>query len=282
MKNAASPRRHLRHLGLSSYAYGWAVGVPGHEPARPMTALDLLRRAADLGVRVVQIADNLPLHTLPAADLDALEAYARDRDLRIEVGTRGIAAEHLAAYRALAERFGTDVVRVVIDTATHHPNADEVVALLRPQMAAFEAARVALALENHDRFPARTLARIIEQVNSPALGICLDTANSFGAEEGLRTVVDILAPWVVNLHVKDYAVRRLPHQMGFLVEGRPAGEDDLDVAWLLDAIDAHAPRPLNAILETWTPPEPDLDATIRKEAAWVEAGVAYLRSYLPT
>lgn len=87
---------------------------------------------------------------------------------------------------------------------------------------------------------------------------------------------------MINLHVKDYVVRRLPHQMGFHVEGRPAGQGGLDVPWLLDVIDAKAPCPLNAILETWTPPEPDLGATIRKEAEWVEASVAYLRSHLPT
>ena len=51
-------------LGIGSYTYGWAIGVSGHAPERPMGALDLLERAAELGVGLVQVADNLPLHRL--------------------------------------------------------------------------------------------------------------------------------------------------------------------------------------------------------------------------
>ncbi|NTW36601.1 MAG: hypothetical protein HGB17_10810, partial [Syntrophobacteraceae bacterium] len=48
-------------LGIGSYTFPWAVGMPGHRPAQPMTALDLLDKATQLGVGVVQICDNLPL-----------------------------------------------------------------------------------------------------------------------------------------------------------------------------------------------------------------------------
>lgn len=30
--------------GISSYAYTWAIGVPGHEPEHPMSALDLINK----------------------------------------------------------------------------------------------------------------------------------------------------------------------------------------------------------------------------------------------
>jgi hypothetical protein len=49
------------HLGLSSYTFVWSVGVPGYpQPPAPLTAEGLLRKAAEFGVTVVQIADNLP------------------------------------------------------------------------------------------------------------------------------------------------------------------------------------------------------------------------------
>jgi len=32
-------------LALSSYAYNWAVGIPGYLPERPMTVFDLLDQA---------------------------------------------------------------------------------------------------------------------------------------------------------------------------------------------------------------------------------------------
>ncbi len=57
--------------GIGSWCYAWAIGRPGHPPKQPMGAIDLLHKAAELGVSVVQVADNLPLDQLPSAELDA-------------------------------------------------------------------------------------------------------------------------------------------------------------------------------------------------------------------
>lgn len=267
-------------LGLGSYAYAWAIGLPGYSPPRPMTTLDFIRRAADLGLNLVQIADNLPLHRLSAAELDTAQAEADALGIRVEVGTRGIAPEHLRAYLALAQRFQSPIVRVVVDTATHHPAPGEVIGTLRQVMPDFEAAQVTLAIENHDRFRVRTLVEIIAGVGSGHVGICLDTVNSFGAAEGPETVVDVLGPHVVNLHVKDFTVRRHTHTLGFEVEGTPAGKGMLDVPWLLERLQGFG-WDGSAVLETWPPPEPDLAATIDKEDAWAAASVDYLRGLIP-
>ena len=56
-------------LGVGSYTFVWAVGVPGFEqPQQPLTAAKLLELAAELGIGVVQIADNLPLDRLSGAE----------------------------------------------------------------------------------------------------------------------------------------------------------------------------------------------------------------------
>jgi len=276
-------------LGISSYTYAWAIGVPGYPPERPLTATGLLDRAAGLGVHLVQVADNLPLDRLPDSQLEAFQCHAAGLGIQVEVGTRGIHPDHLRTYRRLAERLQSPILRVVIDTADHHPTEDEVVEAIRPLVPEFQRAGVCLAFENHDRFPARTLARIIEHVDSPYAGICLDTVNSFGALEGPEVVVETLGPWVVNLHVKDFVVQRASHKMGFTVEGRPAGQGQLNVPWLLQAlkeqIQGHRGSSpmveLNAILELWTPPEKALADTMAKEEAWATASVEYLRRFVP-
>ncbi len=91
-------------LGISSYAYAWAIGVPGWEPPVPMTAFDVLAKAAKRSIQVVQIADNLALDRLPEATLEALKAQADAEGMQVEVGTRGIAPRHLQAYLAIARR----------------------------------------------------------------------------------------------------------------------------------------------------------------------------------
>lgn len=111
-------------LGISSWTYTWAVGVPGHPPEHPMTALDLLNRGAELGVHLLQVADNLPLDQLSPAELDAFEKRAAELDISIEVGMRGIAPDHLRTYLRL------DVARFLFGEAeslycqTHRVHAD--------------------------------------------------------------------------------------------------------------------------------------------------------------
>jgi sugar phosphate isomerase/epimerase len=267
-------------LGISSYTYTWAVGVPGFPPKKPLGAIGLLHKAAQLGVGLVQYADNLPLDALSPAELDRFEQVASDLGLSIEVGTRGVAPDHLRVYLALAERLGSPIVRIVVDTVECRPSEAEIVASLRAVMPVYERAGVCLAIENHDRFRARALTRLLEQIGSSGVGICLDTVNSFGALEGPETVLAQLGPWVVNLHVKDFAIERPDHKMGFVVTGRPAGRGRLDVPWLLETLRGMGRDP-NAILELWTPPQEDLVATIALEAAWAAESVDHLRALIP-
>lgn len=267
-------------LGISSWTYAWAIGVPGHPPEHPMDALGLLDRTAELDVHLVQVADNLPLDRLSLTQLDAFEKRASELDINIELGTRGIGHDNLRTYLELAQRLKSPILRAVIDTAHHHPDADEVVGIIAAIIPDFERAGVCLAIENHDRFRAKTLANILKRIGSHYVGICLDTVNSFGALEGPEVVLEVLGPLVVNLHVKDFAIFRASHLMGFTLEGRPAGEGRLNVPWLLEELAGLGLDP-NAILELWTPPEESLAATIAKEDAWAVASVKYLRTLIP-
>lgn len=267
-------------LGIGSYAFAWGIGVPEYPlPDRPMTGLDLVERAVDLDVKVVQIADNMPLDQMDASELDALQACADAANVAIEVGTRGIRPGHLRTYLDLAVRFNSPLIRVVVDTADHHPDADEVVALAREVMPDFQQAGVCLAIENHDRFPVRMLDDICERIGSDQVGICLDTVNSFGSLEGPEAVVDVLGPRVVNLHVKEFLVRRVDHNMGFIIEGQPAGQGMLNMPWLLEKLGQHG-RDYNAIVELWPPLEKTMAETVAKEAEWAAQSVVYLRTLI--
>jgi 3-oxoisoapionate decarboxylase len=271
---------YFMRLGIGTYTCTWAIGVPGHLPARSLTPIDLLDEARRLEVGVVQFCDNLPLTNLPPAELDRFHALVRSLGLTIELGTRGLEADNLRRHLRLAQRFGCPFLRLVVDSKGDQPSAEEVVARLKPSMHEFTAARVLLALENHDRFPSAALAWVIEQLGREHAGICLDTVNSFGALEGPELVVETLGRYTLCLHVKDFTIRRPSHNMGFVVEGCAAGQGRLDVPWLLEKL-ANAPHPFNAILETWVTPGNSLDDTLTRERLWTEQGVAYLRQLIP-
>jgi len=265
-------------LGLSTFTYTWWIAaVTDQSPLHK--ALDLVERSRELGVSVLQIADNLPLQGWSDSDLVVLRAAADEAGVGLEVGTRGIEQERILRYLQIASVLGSRLLRVVVDTATSEPSPTEVVSRLSPLRSRFESAGVTLAIENHDRFRAHTLAAIVRDLDVAWSGVCLDTVNSFGALEGPHTVVTTLAPLVVNLHVKDFVVRRVPHQMGFVIEGRPAGQGALDIPWLFEQLSSHG-RDCSAILELWTPPDDSEQATIERERRWADESVDYLKSQI--
>lgn len=261
--------------GVSSFAFGWAVQ---HRPV-PFTERELCAFASRHGANVVQFGDNLPLLGMDAERLLALVTDAQAAALTIEVGARGLTEAHLAAHLPICRLTQARLLRFVVDLPGYEPEPSDIIALLRNAASALEDASVTLALENHDRFTAARLRHIVDEVASRRVGVCLDTANSLGAGEGLEHVTSLLAPVTVNLHVKDVSIRRLPHQMGFVVEGRPLGEGQLPIAETLARVRDEG-RCGSVILEGWTPPQADERMTLDLEQRAAEAGMRQLLAWL--
>ena len=64
-----------------------------------------------------------------------------------------------------------------------------------------------------------TLVGIVDAVDSPNLGICLDPANCVAALELPRDTIELTAPRVANIHVKDFAFTRQDGWVGFTLVG---------------------------------------------------------------
>jgi len=259
-------------LGLSSYALTWAIHAdPGYTPLR------LLEAAARHGATLVQICDNLPLTKLSERELRDLRAAGQDLGVGLEIGLRGLTPENARRHLSIARRLDAPLLRAVIDRGEYEPQPEEVLALLQDLNPELRDAGVKLGIENHDRFKARTIAGMIHASGSDRVGVCLDTANSLGASEGLEEVVTTLAPHTLNLHVKDYRIRRLPPLgLGFTVEGAPAGQGAVDWGWVLDQLSPE----VTLSLELWPPRQATLAETVALEQAWLEASMAYLRGLL--
>lgn len=266
-------------LGIGTYAYMWSIGFSGAEPAKPMTALELLAKARELGVDVVQYGPNAPLDRLPEAELEALVRQAREWEIELEVGTRGLETEHLRRQIVLTRRVGATLLRTIPEAGDGRiPSMAEAATLLKSILPELESAGVKLAMEN-GRILSAELRRMLDSLDSPWVGITLDTVNSLAIPEGWEEVTRNLAPYTFCLHVKDFVVQRVWHMMGFTVEGRPAGKGQLDLAGLLETLRAAGVSP-NAILELWVPEQKTLEETIRLEQTWVEQSIPYLRQYI--
>jgi len=266
-------------LGISSYSFTWAVGVPGHLPPVRLNEMDILNIAEDLNVTLVQIADNMPLHKMTEEQLDNLVQKASELGIELEAGANRMTPTNLRQYIGIAERMKSRILRFVIDGDDYRPDVNDIISVVRNAEPVLREKEIILAVENHDRLFTSQFVEIIESVASDYVGICLDCANSLGVGEGIREVVSSLAPYAVNFHLKEVSIKRKYHKMGFDIEGKPFGEGDLPLQWILSELPGKC---RTAILEQWTPPEESLDETVTKERIWAEKSVSYLKKYFNT
>jgi len=267
------------NLGLSTFTYTWAIGVPGSVPEYPLSAMGLIDKVSGCGLELVQIADNLPAEKLYECELLELRQYADEKGVSIEMGGRGITPEHTMSCLNSAEKLGSDILRMVIDMQDFEPDLQTIISIVREMEPEFKSRNIRLAIENHDRLKAKEFEKIILGVNSDFVGICLDSVNSMGAGEGFETVSEILIPYTINLHIKDFTISRAAHKMGLVIEGRPAGKGMLNIPALIDRV-SETGKCKSAILELWTPPESTIDLTISKEEKWAQESINYLRQVI--
>jgi sugar phosphate isomerase/epimerase len=267
-------------LGIGSYTFTWAIGVPKYPARDPsLTVEGLLEKAEELGVSLVQVCDNLPLHELPPGRLAVLAARARETGITLEAGTRGTDPDHLLRYLSIALSLGAPLVRTLIGTAEESSSLQLAETRLRAIAPRFEREGVALAIENYEQYPARDLAGLIDRVASPSVGVCLDTVNSLGALEPPDEVINVLLPHALNIHVKDFDIVRADHRMGFAVIGTPAGQGRLEIADLLARARAGGRDP-SVVLELWTPFKGSIESTVALEREWAATSIRYLRELI--
>lgn len=262
------------NLGLGTYALAWGIGVPGYpSPQKPLGAIDFLKKANSLGLNLVQFADNIPLHLMNQDELFQLKHTAKELSIELEIGTRGTNPDHLLKYLELAEYFQAKLVRTII-TSDDMSEAEIELAKVLPF---YEKEGVVIGVENHDRHTTEQFTELFRSLNHPYVGVCIDTVNSFGALEGPKQVIDNLAPYIVNVHFKDFEINRVDHMMGFVLIGAPAGEGMLKIDWLFDALKKEG-KDVNIILEQWPPFTQSVKETLLLEDQWLVKSVEFLKA----
>ena len=265
-------------LGIGTYSHMWSIGFEGAQPEEPMTAMGLLEEARKLEVKLVQVGPNLPLDQLPVAELDTFDQKAREWGIELELATRGLETDHLTAQVELSERLGSSLVRTMPELGGQSPDPAKIAPHLRAILPLLQEKGIRLGLENGN-IPAVELRRILEEIDSPQLGIVLDTVNSLAISEGLKHVAEVLAPFTVCLHMKEFVVERAWSMMGFTVEGRPAGQGQVDIPWLMETVKVSR-FPFNVVLEAWPPEQESLQQTIELEHVWAVESVRHMRQYV--
>lgn len=267
------------NLGLGSYAFRWSIGIRDRQPAQPMTAFDLLDQAHKRGLKVMQYADNLPLDRLSEADHFRIAEIAQARGIALELGTQCFDADEVARYLTIGRRLDAKILRVALDAEDAHLLVPQLAEQLRPLLDNARAAGMRIAIENHFNYPSPRMVDLLNTVCDPTLGVCLDVANSICAGEWPEETVAMLAPFTINLHLKDYVITPDPYGVGFRIHGVPLGQGRAPIRWILDKL-AHCPADMSVILEHWLPVTEGIEAARAAEEPWLDQTVAAAREFV--
>ncbi len=191
-------------VGLNPYGLAYTLGLQDDAG----TGLDgFLEIAAEIGARMVE---------LHAPWLDAIDpaALARRVDGLIPVVSCGLDPAGDDAALAHAVALGASVVRMaltpVLQGDRHATEWPAVVAGVRARLARIApraaAAGVSVAIENHQDFTSGELMELCAEAGE-AVGITLDTGNSFPVAEAPLDFARTVAPRVRHVHLKDYRVQ---------------------------------------------------------------------------
>lgn len=260
-------------IGLGTYAFFWQHS---DRAPKPLSLIDAFHATRALDVGLFQICDYAPLDAMTDAELRTAAGVARELGLRIQLGTKGISPAHLLRYLRLARIFDADLVRSMIHAPGSRPSPAEARAWLTAAVRAYEEAGVTLALETYEQVATDELVRLVDDVGSAHLGICLDPANVVARLEDPRACVEAAASTTRNVHVKDFAFTRRDGWVGFTYAGAPMGDGLLDYAHLRSVVHP-APRGIDEIVEHWLPWQGDAETTVRTERDWTRTTLEYLR-----
>ena len=135
------------------------------------------------------------------------------------------------------------------------------------------AATAVMLLENGAITGSGTDAALFRPVHRYLQRPCEHRRQPRDAEGGHRP----RCPYVVNMHVKDFAFSRKDRSIGFTLAGAPLGEGLLPYDYMIDKIKP-AERGISQIIEHWLPWQGTEAETLAMEFEWTRHNLEFLRS----
>jgi 3-oxoisoapionate decarboxylase len=261
-------------IGLSTYAFFWQHSAL---VANPLDLAAMIRRTAAAGAETLQICDYPAVASLTPGQMAGVRRLAEGSGVALELGFRGIRARQLDAFLAAADALGARLVRTMLVAGDDRPTVLEAEHELRRALPHYAAADVTIGLETYEQVPTSDQVAIVEQIGEHHLGICLDAANVVARLENPRHTIDLVADYVVNLHVKDFRFERQAGLVGFSLSGCLLGTGQLDLGYLYERVEPGR-RGISQIVEHWLPWQGDEHTTVRAEREWTAHSLATMRA----
>ncbi|WP_158735827.1 sugar phosphate isomerase/epimerase [Alteribacillus sp. YIM 98480] len=263
-------------VGISTYAFRWEVEKL---PKEPQTLKHLISKTKTLGGEVFQICDYDEIVEFSEQEVKDISLYAEQQGIELELGTQGIHPDHLKTYAVVASWLKAATLRSMVHSKNTKPSNEEAVHWLKESLDSLIENNVKIALETYEPVKTKDLVEIVEEVNHPHVGICLDPANSISELEMPNDVIDNVIHHSTNVHLKDFIFIRKDRTIGFDLIGTPVGEGQLDLEYLLNSLNGVSQTP-NGIIELWLPYQGSMEETIKVEDEWIQKSIKNMKNAL--
>jgi len=280
-------------IGIDSYCFhryfgDWYPDLQS-DPGRRMTIWDFLDRAHAHGAQGVslescympELTDDVVARlrtTLAEYALEPVWAWGHPNGLGS--GANPEAADDLIRHLDIARRVGARVMRICGGGRRTRPqnwseHKARLVPLLQSLLEAAEQSGVVMAIENHLDMLADEMLELIAAVDSPWLGICLDTGNNLRLFEDPLAVAAKLAPYARATHVKSLTAMRGDPKTFQFWPSVPLDEGLVDVAEVVRLLRAEKYDGLLAVeVDYLHPAYGDEDAAVARSLSYLRRLVA--------
>jgi len=299
--NAGNVSSQAMRLGLHTYSlymHGIGQAWAGFKLPweRQLSTFELFDLGLDLGLEGFHLDDGV-LENLEASYLAEVGAAAAEKGLYLEynlsldLGGFGIGIQHdLSAGLETARAIGADVLKVGMEIPRPRPRAgsrfhpkvkpylEETAQRLQRVAPRAESYDIRLALENHCDSFSEEILWVLEQVNHPFVGACIDTVNAWHVAEDPMKAIANLAPVAFTNHFRDDRVEF--RRDGFRVRGVAVGDGDIDMQAAYDLLKTHSPgNRINIETEMGFSLE-DKNTALKLELDTIKKSIRYCREVL--
>jgi sugar phosphate isomerase/epimerase len=235
-------------LGLHTYTlHLWGLGEnwANYNDPRPkeMTLMQLLDNAVEWGLDGLHIT-GCDLETKDDKRLEEVRDAFKQRNLYVEYNF-SLNSEFDSRINdsvedgiKIAAQLGADIAKISLDIrrprplygSCFHPDVMrqliDIYEEIKDALPLVEEKGIKLAVENHTETYADEVIWLIDQIDHPMVGACLDTVNSMCVLEDPVSAVEKLAPYAFVVHFCDHKITR--DEFGLRFHGVALGDGDID------------------------------------------------------
>ena len=288
-------------LGMHTYSlyhHGLAEDWAGFRLpwTRQMDIWQLMDYMVELGLEGLHL-DDKAFDAMDEAHFSRVRDYAQARNLYLEYNFALPSKKYDSSVQheieqgiGIARAIGADVAKIGMNLSRPHPVAasrfhpqvmeqlEGVVKKLKKAASMAEKSGVKLAVENHTDAFSQEVVWVLDQVDHPFVGACIDTVNGLHVTENPITAVENLAPRAFTNHFRDNKIVIKPY--GFKMAGAAVGEGDLDMqrAYALIQQNPNVNR-LNIELDLQCPLD-NMQQALRIEREALQRSIRYCREVL--